>query len=158
MTRYLSRRKESGDPIPDLFVIDGGKGQLGAALGATKALGFEALPVIGLAKRDEEIFLPGRKEPLRLSRRHPALRLLQRARDEAHRFGLAFSRHRQTRRVISSGIMEIPGIGPNRRRALLERFGSLAGVRSATPSELATVPGISTGLAHRIHTYLSETR
>ena len=89
-----------------------------------------------------------------LSRRSPSLRLLQRLRDEAHRFGLAYSRNRRSARTITSELLDIPGIGPGRRRALLEQFGSLAGVRSATAAELAAVPGVSSGLAERIRAYL----
>ncbi|MEK6597383.1 MAG: helix-hairpin-helix domain-containing protein [Gemmatimonadota bacterium] len=156
VTRYLSRRTEEGDPLPDLLVIDGGKGQLAAATGAASAIGITSLPIVSLAKRDEEVFFPDRPDPLRLPRRHPALRLLQRLRDEAHRFGLAYSRHRRTQRVITSELLGIPGIGPNRRRALLQRFGSLAGVRSATRPELLTVTGISEAMADRILNHLEE--
>ena len=95
-------------------------------------LGLGPIPMVSLAKREEEVFLPGRAESLRLSRRSPSLRLLQRARDEAHRFGLAYNRQRRTTRTITSELLNIPGVGPNRRRQLLERFGSLAGVRSAS--------------------------
>ncbi len=150
VTRYLSRRLAEGKPLPDLIVIDGGKGQLGAALEATRALGQEKLPVAALAKREEEVFLPGAAEPLTLSRRSPSLKLLQRARDEAHRFAVSYSRQRRARRTITSELLAIPGIGPGRRRALLERFGSLAGVRTATPAEIAALPGFSTTLAERI--------
>lgn len=156
VTRYLSRRTEEGDPLPDLLVIDGGKGQLAAATGAASAVGVTQLPIVSLAKRDEEVFFPDRPDPLRLPRRHPALRLLQRLRDEAHRFGLAYSRHRRTQRVITSELLGIPGIGPNRRRALLQRFGSLAGVRTATRPELLTVTGISEAMADRILNHLKE--
>ncbi len=156
VTRYLSRRTAEGDPLPDLLVIDGGKGQLAAATGAAIALGVTELPIVSLAKRDEEVFFPSQPAPLRLPRRHPALRLLQRLRDEAHRFGLAYSRHRRTQRVITSELLGIPGIGPNRRRALLQRFGSLAGVRTATRPELLTVAGISEAMADRILNHLKE--
>lgn len=157
VTRYLTRRRDEGEPIPDLLVIDGGKGQLGAAVEAARALGLDQLPIVSLAKREEEVFLPGRPEGLKLSRRSPSLRLLQRARDEAHRFGLAYSRKRRAQRTITSELLDIPGIGPARRRKLLERFGSLAGVRSATPAELASVPGFSTALAERILEHLNPT-
>jgi excinuclease ABC subunit C len=150
VTRYLTRRRNENKPLPDLMVIDGGKGQLGAALDAARPLGLEGLPMVSLAKREEEIFLPGRSEGLKLSRRSPSLKLVQRARDEAHRFAVSFSRKRRTERTITSELLTIPGIGPNRRRALLERFGSLAGVRTATPAEIAAVPGFSTTLAERI--------
>jgi excinuclease ABC subunit C len=156
ITRYLTRRRDKALPVPDLIVIDGGKGQLGAALEAAAALGFADIPMVSLAKREEEVFLPGRSGSLRLPRRSPSLRLLQRARDEAHRFGLAYNRNRRTRRTITSELLNIPGIGPNRRRLLLERFGSLAGVRSASVAELATVPGLSTRLAERILSHLNE--
>ena len=156
VTRYLTRRRDEGKPLPDLMVIDGGKGQLGAALDAASTLGVSGLPVVSLAKREEEVFLPGEPEPLRLPRRSPSLRLLQRARDEAHRFGLAYNRQRRSARTITSELLNIPGVGPRRRRLLLERFGSLAGVRSATVSELAALPGVSTGLAERILRHLSE--
>src|SRR6266508_2357710 len=98
VTRFLRRRTEEGKPLPDLMVIDGGKGQLGAALDAARAAGVPQLPIASLAKRDEEVFLPGQPEPLRLSRRSPSLKLLQRARDEAHRFAVSYSRKRRAQR------------------------------------------------------------
>ncbi|MBA3345703.1 MAG: excinuclease ABC subunit UvrC [Gemmatimonadales bacterium] len=156
MTRYLTRRRDEQLPLPDLFVIDGGKGQLNAALESAEKLGMGGIPMVSLAKREEEVFLPGRSESIRLSRRSPSLRLLQRARDEAHRFGLAYNRKRRTQRTITSELLNIPGVGPTRRRSLLERFGSLAGVRSASVSELATVPGFSTALAERILFHLNS--
>ena len=154
VTRFLTRRRDEQLRMPDLMVIDGGKGQLGAALDAMRAAGIPEIPVISLAKREEEIFLPGRADSLRLSRRSPSLRLLQRARDEAHRFGLAYNRQRRTSRVITSELLNIPGIGPGRRRALLERFGSLAGVKTASVAELAAVPGFSRTLAERVLEHL----
>jgi len=150
VTRYLTRRRAEEKPLPDLMVIDGGKGQLGAALDAARGAGLEQLPIVSLAKRDEEIYQPGQAEPLRLSRRSPSLKLLQRARDEAHRFAVSYSRQRRSRRTITSELLAIPGIGPGRRRVLLERFGSLAGVKTATPAEIASLPGFSTKLAERI--------
>jgi excinuclease ABC subunit C len=155
VTRYLTRRREEALPLPDLLVIDGGKGQLNAAVEAARGLGVDRLPIVSLAKREEEFFIPGRSDSIRLSRRSPSLRLLQRARDEAHRFGLAYNRQRRTQRIITSELLEIPGVGPTRRRALLERFGSLAGVKSATAQELAAVPGFSTALAERILEHLN---
>ncbi len=158
ITRYLTRRTDEKALIPDLIVIDGGKGQLNAAVDAAEKLGLGHIPIVSLAKREEEVFLPRRAESLRLSRRSPSLRLLQRARDEAHRFGLAYNRKRRTQRTITSELLNIPGVGPARRRLLLERFGSLAGVKSASVSELATVPGFSTRLAERILSHLHEHR
>ena len=154
LTRYLTRRRDEQLPLPDLFLIDGGKGQLNAASEAAEGLGFTGLQFASLAKREEEVFLPGQPEPLRLSRRSPSLRLLQRIRDETHRFGLAYNRKRRTQRTITSELLNIPGVGPRRRRLLLERFGSLAGVKSASVSELATVPGFSTRLAERVLEHL----
>src|SRR5207245_1902787 len=150
VTRFLKRRLEEGKPVPDLMVIDGGKGQLGAAVDAARALGQEALPIVSLAKREEEVFLPGRSESLRLSRRSSSLKLLQRARDEAHRFAVSYSRRRRAQRTITSELLTIRGIGPGRRRSLLERFGSLAGVKTASSAEIAALPGFSTTLAERI--------
>ena len=150
VTRYLSRRVAESKPLPDLMVIDGGRGQLAAASAATQALGQTSLPIVSLAKREEEVYLPDRPEPLRLSRRSPSLKLLQRARDEAHRFAVTYSRKRRSSRTITSELLAIPGIGPGRRRALLERFGSLAGVKIATPAEIADLQGFSTTLAQRI--------
>jgi len=150
VTRYLTRRRAEDKPLPDLMVIDGGKGQLGAALDAARRAGLEQLPIVSLAKREEEIYQPAQAEPLRLSRRSPSLKLLQRARDEAHRFAVSYSRQRRSRRTITSELLAIPGIGPGRRRALLERFGSLAGVKTATPAEIAALPGFSAKLAERI--------
>ncbi len=150
ITRFLSRRREEEKPFPDLIVIDGGKGQLAAAVAAAEALGLGHIPMVSLAKREEEVFFPGRPESLRLSRRSPSLRLLQRIRDEAHRFGVAYNRKRRTQRTVTSALLDIPGVGPARRRVLLERFGSLAGVKSATAAEIASLPGFSATLAERI--------
>lgn len=150
VTRYFRRRLEEDEPLPDLVVIDGGKGQLNAAQAALAELDLSDLPLISLAKKEETVFLKGRKEGLRLSRRAPSLRLLQRARDEAHRFAVSYNRKRSKQRVVSSALLEIPGVGEKRRRLLLDRFGSLAGVRLATPQEIAALPGFSIALAERI--------
>ena len=150
VSRFLRRRVEEGKPLPDLMVIDGGKGQLAAAQAAARGAGAEQLPLASLAKREEEIHLPERAEPLRLSRRSPSLKLLQRARDEAHRFAISYSRRRRAKRIITSELLTVPGVGPRRRRVLLERFGSVAGVRTATPAEIASLPGFSQTLADRI--------
>jgi excinuclease ABC subunit C len=155
LTRYFTRRRDEQLRLPDLVVIDGGKGQLSAALEAAAQLGLADLPIVSLAKREEEVFLPGRPESLRLPRRSPSLRLLQRARNEAHRFGLAYNRKRRTQRTITSELLNIPGVGPAKRRRLLERFGSLAGVKSASAAELASVPGFSHRLAERILEHLN---
>ncbi len=150
ISRYLTRRRDEKKALPDLIVIDGGKGQLSAAREAATSLGLGEIPMVSLAKKEEEIFFPGRSESLRLSRRSPSLRLLQRIRDETHRFGVAYNRKRRTERTITSALLEIPGVGPSRRRVLLEHFGSLAGVKSATAAEIASLPGFSSRLADRI--------
>ncbi len=148
--RYVARRLDDGKPLPDLMVIDGGKGQLGAARLALAELGQPDLPIAALAKREEAVFLPGRRYPLRLAARAPSLRLLQRTRDEAHRFAITYSRKRRKERTMTSELLTVPGIGDKRRRQLLEQFGSLAGVRSATAEEIAALPGFSRRLADRI--------
>ena len=150
ITRYFTRRLEEGKPLPDLVVIDGGKGQLGAAQDALRALGLEQMPLASLAKRDEEIYLPGQSDPIRLPRRNAALRLLQRARDEAHRFGVTYNRKRRTQRTITSALLDIPGIGATKRRLLLSTFGSLAGVKAATVADIAALPGFSTASAQKL--------
>lgn len=154
--RYLRRRLAEEQPLPDLVLVDGGRGQLNAAIAAAREAGAERLAFSSLAKRDEEIYLPDRAEPLRLARRSPSLRLLQRARDEAHRVAVTFNRKRSAVRTLTSELLAVPGVGPGRRRALLERFGSLAGVRSASPAELAEVQGVSLQLAERVLEHLRE--
>jgi excinuclease ABC subunit C len=156
VSRYFRRRREEERPFPDLAVVDGGKAQLGAAVAALDALGLADVPVIALAKREEEVFVPGQAEPVRLDRRNRALHLLQRIRDEAHRFAVRYNRKLRSRRTIRSDLGEIPGIGPRRQTVLLRRFGSLQGVREATKEEIARVPGFSEALASRILTYLGR--
>ena len=148
--RYFQRRVEEDRPLPDLVLIDGGKGQLNAAADALRTLGLETMPLVSLAKREEEIFLLGKSEPLRLPRRSPALRMLQQARDEAHRFAISFQRKRRAVRTITSELLRIPGVGDNKRRVLLTAFGSLQAVRDATPEQIAAVPGFSLKSAQRI--------
>ncbi len=154
VTRFLRRRLDEDKPLPDLIVIDGGKGQLSAAYGALDELGHAELPLASLAKREEEIFVRGRQRSIKLSPRAPSLRLLQRARDEAHRFAVTYSRKRRSDRTITSELLSIPGVGDTRRRQLLEQFGSLAGVRLATPEEIAALPGFSLKLAFRVLEHL----
>jgi excinuclease ABC subunit C len=141
--RFFRRRVDEKKPLPDLVVVDGGKGQLSSAAEALASLGLARLPLVALAKRDEEVFVFGRSEPLRLPRRSPALRLLQQARDEAHRTAVTYNRKRRTIRTVTSELLRIPGVGPVRRRALLTRFGSLQGVRTATAEEIAELQGWS---------------
>ncbi len=150
VTRYFTRRVSEGQPLPDLCVIDGGKGQLHAAQDALAAIGLRAMALASLAKKEEEVFLPGRSESLRLSRRSPGLRLLQMARDEAHRFAVTFQRARRSKRTVTSQLLEIPGVGPNRRRALLKEFGSVQGVKDAGLDAIAKVPGFSQAMARKV--------
>lgn len=150
VSRYFRRRLDEAKPLPDLVVVDGGKGQLGVAREALAVLGLDEMPVISLAKRDEEIFVPGSAEPVRLTRRSPALRLLQRARDEAHRFAITYNRKRRTMRTVTSELMRLRGIGPKKRSALLRAFGSLAGVRAASPEQIAALPGFTMDSARRL--------
>ena len=154
VTRYLTRRVADAEPLPDLMLIDGGKGQLHAAREALEQVGVSGIQLASIAKREEEVFLPDRPESIRLPRTAPSLRLLQRARDEAHRFAVTYNRRRRAVRTVTSALLDVPGIGPSRRRALLERFGSLAGVRLASRDEIASVKGISTAMADRILSHL----
>lgn len=154
--RYFRRVAEEGGPIPDLAVIDGGKGQLSASVEALNAQGMSDVTVIALAKKKEEVFLPGRGDPVRLDRRHRALHLLQRIRDEAHRFAVRYNRKLRTKRTLRSELGEIPGVGPKRQKLLLKRFGSLRGVKAATREEISRIPGVSEALASRILTYLGR--
>jgi len=148
--RYFRRRVDEGKPLPDLVVIDGGKGQLGAARDALEALGLAHLPLISLAKREEEIFVVGRSDPLRLSRRSAALRMLQQARDEAHRFAVTFQRKRRSMRTVTSELLKVPGVGPVKRRQLLQTFGSVQGVRDAGEDAIAQLPGFNRAAARKL--------
>ncbi|HVE79569.1 MAG TPA: excinuclease ABC subunit UvrC [Gemmatimonadaceae bacterium] len=147
--RYFARRIEEEKALPELVVVDGGKGQLNAAREALGGLGIE-LPLVSLAKRDEEVFVPGRGESLRLSRRSPALRMLQQARDEAHRFAVTYNRKRRAMRTVTSELLRVPGIGPSKRRLLLQHFGSVDGVRAASVEEIAALDGFSEKSAQQL--------
>jgi len=152
--RYFTRRLAQDRNLPDLVLIDGGKGQLTAAKKALDRCGLDAVPVVSLAKREEEVFFPGRRDGIRLPRRAPSLRLLQRARDEAHRFAVEYTRKRRKLRTLTSGLLEIPGVGEKRRRQLLESFGSVAGITLASKAEIAALTGFSIELAERILNHL----
>jgi len=155
--RYFERRLNDEKPLPDLIVIDGGKGQLSAAHAALAELSLADRPLISLAKRDEEVFSWGREEPLRLSRRSPGLRLLQQARDEAHRFAVTYNRKRRTMRTVTSELLKVPGIGPVKRRQLLKEFGSVQGVREASEEAIARLPGFNAGRARKLLESLAAT-
>ena len=144
-----AEQTEAWQTMPDLIIVDGGKGQLSAALSALQELGLN-LPIAALAKEHEELFLPDRPDAVVLPRDSQALFLVQRIRDEAHRFAVTFHRKRRAKTSIRSVLDEIPGVGPRRRRELLRRFGSVEGIRQASVEELAGVKGIGRALAEQI--------
>jgi excinuclease ABC subunit C len=139
--RRYRKALDQGGPFPDLVLIDGGAGQLAAAYDALESLGLANLVAVGLAKKEEVLYTRERPEPLVLDTAHPALLLLQRVRDEAHRFAVAFHRRARTLRDLRSELDAVPGVGSRRRRALLRAFGSLAGVRRASREDLSAVVG-----------------
>jgi excinuclease ABC subunit C len=150
VSRYFTRRLSDDKPLPDLIVIDGGKGQLSAAHEALEPLGLGDRPLISLAKRDEEVFVWGRADPIRMSRRSTALRMLQQLRDEAHRFAITYNRKRRTMRTVTSELLKVPGIGPVKRRRLIQEFGSVQGVRDAGEEAIAKVPGFNVERARKL--------
>ncbi len=154
--RRYARLLREDRKLPDLILIDGGKGQLGAAYEILELLGIEDLPIIGLAKKEEEIFRPGESEPIALPHHTPTLQLLQRVRDEAHRFAVSYHRKLRSRRLTHSMLDEIPGVGETRRNALLQHFGSLARIREAKIWQLKEVDGVSGKTARKIYDYLRE--
>jgi len=139
--RRYARVLEAGGPFPDLIVIDGGKGQLNAAYAALESVGLSNLVAVGLAKKEELVFTRDSDQPLALDPHGTALRLLQRIRDEAHRFAVTFHRKARTMRDLRSELDDVPGVGPRRRKTLLTTFGSVAGVRRATREELTAIVG-----------------
>ncbi|MEM6456402.1 MAG: excinuclease ABC subunit UvrC, partial [Acidobacteriota bacterium] len=149
--RYRRVLEEIGQ-MPDLILIDGGRGQLNAALAALADLGVEETPIVGLAKREEELYLPDRPQPLRLERDDPALQLLITVRDESHRFAVGRHRRRRSTRTVRSGLDGLRGIGPARRKRLVKAFGSFAGVRAASLDDLRSVLGDN--LARDVHAQL----
>ncbi len=146
----LPGKDDSWKRMPDLVIIDGGKGQLSAAQEVLQELGIEGVHLISLAKQEEEVFIPGEPESLRLPKSSEALKLLQRIRDEAHRFGITYHRSLRAKRGLASQLDAIPGIGPRRRRALLTRFGSLDKIRDASVEELLTVEGMTRAAAQKL--------
>src|SRR6266851_2462189 len=139
--RRYRKLLEEGGPFPDLILIDGGQGQLSAAYASLEELGLANLVAVGLAKKEELLYVRDREDPVALARNDPALLLVQRIRDQAHRFAVTFHRRARAMRDLRSELDDVPGIGSRRRRALLTRFGSLAGVRRATREELAAEVG-----------------
>ncbi|MGI9140202.1 MAG: excinuclease ABC subunit UvrC [Gemmatimonadaceae bacterium] len=150
VTRYFNRRMADEKPSPELVVIDGGRGQLSAAHEALESVGLGDRPVISLAKKEEEVFVWGRTGSVRISRRSPALRLLQQARDEAHRFAVTYNRKRRAMRTVTSELLQIRGVGPTKRRQLIQTFGSLEGVRQAAPETIAELPGWTVASAEKL--------
>jgi len=140
--------------LPDLVLIDGGRGQLNAALAVMAEMGVGSVPVAGLAKENEEIFLPEVAEAINLPFSSPGLQLLQRVRDEAHRFALGYHQKIRRRETFASLLDTVPGIGPRRKRALLQHFGSVRAIREASPEELAAVKGVSQSLSRKIKQYV----
>ena len=143
--RRYRRLLEESKPLPDMILIDGGRGQLNAARAALHKLGIEEIPIAGLAKREEEIYVPDREEPILLERRDPALQLLQMVRDETHRFAVSSHRKRRSKRTLHSALDDLPGIGEKRKRLLLERFGSVSAIRQASAHDLMNVLGRKVG-------------
>ena len=152
--RYFGRRVKEEGPLPNLVLVDGGVVQLEAARKSLEAIGLDGIAVAALAKKRETVFLPGRIEGLRIPRTAAALHLLQRVRDEAHRFAVRYNRKLRSRRTVRSALGDIPGIGPRRQQALLSRFGSVRGVRRATAEEIGRLPGFSVAMGTRTLAYL----
>ena len=156
ITRHFSRLISEKRPLPDLLVVDGGKGQLSAAIDALVAINCPPLPVIGLAKRNEEVFVPGRSEPVIIDRHDAALRMLQSLRDEAHRFAITYHRALREKRISTSLLDEIPGVGEVRKRQLLKAFGSIRNLAKADAKTIRIrVPGIGEETARKIVRRLS---
>jgi excinuclease ABC subunit C len=151
--RYWTRVESGEEPRPDLVVVDGGAGQVGAARRALERVATRPVPLIGLAKREETV-VREQGGPLVLPRRSPALRALQRLRDEAHRFGIAYHRKLRGRARIASALDQVAGVGPARRAALLRAFGSVAALSGAEPAEIASRAGVPLVLARRVAAHL----
>ncbi|MHB1317243.1 MAG: excinuclease ABC subunit UvrC [Anaerolineae bacterium] len=166
LSRRFARAREAQDEraaagkanrwaiMPDLIILDGGKGQLSAVREVMETLGVDHIPTVGLAKQEEEIFTPGRSESIRLPSSSEALFLVQRIRDEAHRFAVTYHRALRAKDSTRSLLDDIPGIGPKRRQALLKQFGSLDGIRGASLDDLAAVPGMNRAAAEKLAEYL----
>jgi excinuclease ABC subunit C len=155
-SRVLAEKEENQEmALPDLIVVDGGRGQLNAALAELTKLGLEHVPIIGLAKEFEEIYRPGESEPLRLSHDSGALKLLQRVRDESHRFANTYNAQLRLKKISESILDEFPGIGQQRKAALLKKFGSVQRLRAATVEDIAAVPGFGGKAAGELKEFLA---
>jgi excinuclease ABC subunit C len=157
LSPHDAHRDASFAALPNLVVIDGGKGQLSSGLRALQEFRDRGVVVVALAKRIEELFLPGRPRPLVLDHETPELQLLQRVRDEAHRFALTHHRIRRDKAMTSSILDDLPGIGPKRKRALLKHFGSPEGLAGASREELEAVPGLPGKVARDVYAQLNKT-
>jgi excinuclease ABC subunit C len=149
-------RRDTGWALPDLVIVDGGKGQLSTAVGVMEELGLTDVPLAGLAKRFEELYVPRRSAPIILPQRSQGLYLVQRIRDEAHRFAITYHREVRGKRALSSVFDEVPGIGPARKKALLKRFGSVRRIREASLDEVAATPGVGKTAAERLKQHLAR--
>ncbi len=156
VSRRYTRVLEGEEPLPQLVLIDGGPQQLRFAGEALRELGLDELPRVALAKREEFLFLPGHEEPLRLELENPVLQLMQRVRDEAHRYAITTHRSGRNRRLSRSVLEDAPGVGKKRAAALLSRFGSVQRILTLSPEDLADVPGIGVATARKILSYLEE--
>ncbi len=156
--RAAAKEEHRGDSawgtIPDLVFIDGGRGHLSSALAAMEEMGVESIPIAALAKEREELFRPGFAEPILLPRTSPALYLVQRIRDEAHRFALGYHHRVRRSKAVASALDNVPGVGPKRKRALLKRFGSARAIKDAPIDEVAAVVGMTQSLAEKVKEYL----
>ncbi len=153
--RRYSRLQKEEKPFPDLIIIDGGKGQLNAAVEALDELNIKNIDIIGLAKKQEEVYKPGNSRPLLISRRSEALHVLQRTRDEAHRFAITFHRKLRAKRSLMSGLDLLPGVGESRRKLLIQHLGTFEKIKQATLEELMAVPGLPKNVAASIFTALA---
>ncbi|HEX9934608.1 MAG TPA: excinuclease ABC subunit UvrC, partial [bacterium] len=156
LERRIRRIQKEQKPMPDLLLVDGGKGQLSAAVGVLKKMNAEGQPVIGLAKRLEEVFVPGHPDPQNIPKTSAGLRLLQRVRDEAHRFAVAYHRTLRKKRTVRSELDDIPGIGEKRRKNLLIHFKSVNNLKKASIEEIASVEGMNRKAAERVSEMLGK--
>ena len=151
---HMDKDKDFAKDNPDLIIVDGGKGQLSMAVEALKEMGYEDISICGLAKKEEILFLPNQEEGVYLPRDSQGLYLVQRIRDEAHRFAITYHRSLRGKRNLSSVLDDIPHVGEKRKKALLSHFGSLGKIIEATPEQIAQVEGIGEMVAEEIYQYL----
>jgi excinuclease ABC subunit C len=157
ITRHFTRLLKENKPMPDLLMVDGGKGQLSSALKVLNKLNCYTFPVIGLAEKNEEIYLPNQDKPLVLDRHDPALKMLQALRDETHRFAITYHRNLRQKAIEHSLLDDIPGIGKTRKMQLLKEFGSLTQLRKVSALEICEkIPNIGESLANKIVEYINK--